>query len=82
MIAILCMFTVKGYQLAKMNWARFFNTLPISYGWATMSLPVCSVLMILTLLIKIVVTILHFGDDSFTIDMHDPDNEGKEKEEE
>ena len=81
LIAILCLFVVKGNQLAKLNWARFFNTLPISYGWATLSLPVCSVLMILTLVIKVVVTIQHFTDDSFTISMHDPDNEGKEKKE-
>ncbi len=80
MIAILCLFAVKGYQLAKMNWARFFNTLPISYGWATLSLPVCSVMMTFTLISKIVVTLRNFRDDSFMIEMHDPDNEGKEKE--
>ena len=78
MIAILCLFTVKGYQLARMNWLRFFNTLPISYGWATLSLPVCSVLMILTLIIKIFMTLIHFMDDGYTISMHDPDNEKEE----
>ena len=78
MIAILCLFAVKGYQLARMNWLRFFNTLPISYGWATLSLPVCSVLMILTLIIKIFVTLIHFKDDGYTISMHDPDNEKEE----
>ena len=75
MLAVLGLFVVKGYQLARMNWLRFFNTLPISYGWATLSLPVCSVLMIITVLIKLVVTVMHFRDDSFSIDMHDPDNE-------
>ena len=75
LLAVLGLFVVKGYQLARMNWLRFFNTLPISYGWATLSLPVCSVLMIITVLIKLVVTVMHFRDDSFSIDMHDPDNE-------
>ncbi len=79
MFAILCLFVVKGYQLAKMNWARFFNTLTISYGWATLSLPVCSILMLITLSIKIYITVRNFNDNSFTVDMHDPDNEGKEK---
>ena len=62
-----------------MNWARFFNTLTISYGWATLSLPVCSILMLITLSIKIYITVRNFNDNSFTIDMHAPDNEGKEK---
>ena len=75
MLAVLGLFVVKGYQLARMNWLRFFNTLPISYGWATLSLPVCSVLMIITVLTKLVVTVMHFKDDSFSISMHDPDNE-------
>mgnify|MGYP002627209631 CR=1 FL=1 len=75
MLAVLGLFVVKGYQLARMNWLRFFNTLPISYGWATLSLPVCSVLMIITVLIKLTVTVMHFKDDSFSISMHDPDNE-------
>ena len=33
MIAILCLFAVKGYQLARMNWARFFNMNRIWQIW-------------------------------------------------
>lgn len=78
MIVTLGMFILKGSQLARMNWARFFNSLPISYGWVTISLAVCGVQMIVTLLIKIVVLLQHFGDDSFTMKQHNPDNMGEE----
>ncbi len=78
MLSILLLFVVKGFSLAKMNWKRFMNTLKLSYGWATLSLPVGSVLMILTILIKLYVLIRNFNDDSFTIKMHSPDFEGKE----
>lgn len=80
MLAVLGLFAVKGYDLAVMNWKRFMNSLKLSYGWATLSLPVCSVLMMLTIVIKIAVLLKNFSDDNFRIKMHDPDNEGKEKE--
>lgn len=73
----LVMLAIQGYKLAVMNWNRFFNTLPVSYGVVTLSLAVCGVQMLLTLAIKITVLLRHFGDDSFTIKQHDPDNEGK-----
>lgn len=74
MILTLCMFVKYGYGLAVMNWARTYNTLMISYGWATLSLPVCSVLMIITAVIKIIKTVRHFGDDSYSLrsDVEDP----------
>ncbi|MGN0986330.1 MAG: TRAP transporter small permease [Otoolea sp.] len=75
MMVTLGMFVAKGQELAKMNWARFFNSLPISYGWVTLSLSVCGLMMMMTLVIKIVVLIKQFANDSFTIKMHDPDNE-------
>lgn len=80
MILVLGMLILKGSQLARMNWARFFNSLPISYGWVTISLPVCGLQMILTLVIKIVVLLSHFRDDQSTIKSHDPDNARKEAE--
>lgn len=76
--ATLVMLAVQGYKLAVMNWSRFFNTLPVSYGLVTLSLAVCGVQMLITLCIKFVVVVQHFGDDSFSIKQHDPDKEGKE----
>lgn len=78
MAATFVMFIIKGCQLAVMNWDRYFNTLPISYGVVTMSLPVCGVQILLTIAIKVSVLIRHWRDDAFTIKMHDPDNAGKE----
>lgn len=75
MMATLGLLIVQGFGLAKMNWARFFNSLPISYGWVTVSLSVCGAMMMLTLAIKIVVLIRQFLNDGFTMKMHDPDNE-------
>lgn len=75
MAVTLCMFVKKGYELAMLNWARFFNSLPISYGYVTLSLAVCSAMMLLTLAIKIVVTVKNLANNDFTIKMHDPDNE-------
>lgn len=67
MIATFCMFARYGTQLALTNWPRDYNTLPISYGWATLSLPVCSVLMMLTAVIKIFKTLHHFKDDGYRL---------------
>lgn len=80
MIVVLAMFVVKGFSLAKMNWLRYMNTLKLSYGWATLSLPVGSLQMILTLVLKIRVLLMNFTNDSFTMKMHDPDHEKKEVE--
>lgn len=58
MIIVLAFFVVKGFKLARMNWARAFNTLSgVSYGWVTLSLPVCSIQMILTSVLKLRETI-------------------------
>lgn len=78
MLVVLAMFVVKGFSLAKMNWLRYMNTLKLSYGWATLSLPVGSLQMILTLILKIRVLLKNFTNDSFTMKMHDPDHEKKE----
>lgn len=74
MIGALLMFARYGYELAMGNWARFYNSLPISYGWATLSLPVCSILMVMTCLIQMGKLLMHFGDDSYTLkrDVIDP----------
>lgn len=82
MICTLGMFVKYGYELAMSNWARSYNTLKISYGWATLSLPVCSVFMMITAFVKIYKTVLHFNDDSFSLkhDIEDPVIEPEEKE--
>lgn len=38
-----------GYILVTESWTRMFNTLPLSYAWATMAVPVGSSLMFLTI---------------------------------
>ena len=75
MIGVLALFINKGFALATMNWKRFMNSLTISYGWATLSLPVGSILLTITALIKLFVTIKNFNNDDFTIKMHNPDSE-------
>lgn len=72
MIAALALFARYGYQLAVTNWMRTYNTLPISYGWVSLSLPVCSVLMIFTCITKLVKVIQHFSDDSYHVKKDNP----------
>lgn len=81
-IGALIMFAKFGYELAMGNWARNYNSLPISYGWATLSLPVCSVLMVLTAVIKVVKLLRHFGNDDYRLkqDVEDPVIEPEEPE--
>lgn len=77
-IAVMTMFFFKGRSLALVNWKRFFNTMSISYGWVTLSLPVCSVQIILTAVVKLVVTVKNFKNDDFNIKMYNPEDSGKE----
>jgi TRAP-type C4-dicarboxylate transport system permease small subunit len=78
MAAALVMFMTKGYQLASCNWRRQFNTLPISYGWVSLSLPVCSVLMLFTALHKIFKVLSHFNDDGYNVKKDVPAFVGEE----
>ena len=75
MMVIMGMFVYQGTGLAKLNWARVFNSRPMSYGWVTLSLAVCGLMMMISLVIKVAVVIKEFSNDSFNIKMHDPDNE-------
>ena len=43
-----------GFDLCIQNYQRLYNTLPISYSYATASVPVGSVLMLITLIGKII----------------------------
>lgn len=48
MFALLIFFIYFGFKLAMSNLKRTFQTLPISYSWVSISLPVCSILMTLS----------------------------------
>lgn len=72
MIVALAVFAVYGYRLARNNWAHTFNTPPISYGWVTLSLPVCSVMMILTSVTKILKLVKNFNDDAYNVRKDNP----------
>jgi len=48
MLALLVFFVYFGFKLAMSNIKRTFQTLPISYSWVSISLPVCSILMIMS----------------------------------
>ncbi len=67
MIFAFCVFAKYGYELCVLNWARTYYTLPVSYGMATISLPVGCVMMILTACIKIGKVIQHFNDDDYDV---------------
>jgi TRAP-type C4-dicarboxylate transport system permease small subunit len=78
MIFLMALFVRGGFLLANKNWARSFNSLPISYGYVTLSLPVCCCLMILTALIKLVKVVTHIKDDGYNVRKDNPDIVGEE----
>jgi TRAP-type C4-dicarboxylate transport system permease small subunit len=78
MITAMVLFIRYGVLLATRNWPRFLNTLPISYGWVTLSFPVACCMMILTTIIKAAKTIIHFKDDSYNVKKDIPDIVGEE----
>lgn len=78
MIGAFVIFTKGGYELAMLNWARTYNSLPISYGWATLSLPAGCVLMTITSAIKIIKILKNFNDDEYNVRKDNPDAVGEE----
>ncbi len=52
-IAFLAVLVYFGIPLLIQNWKRLFQVLPISYSWATMSVPVGSFLMIISASIRL-----------------------------
>jgi len=62
-----------GFRLAFSNWNRVLNSLPISYGYVTISLPTACILMIFTSFLKIIKILAKFKDDSFDINKDNPD---------
>lgn len=62
MLIALIVFIIYGLRLSYESRMRFFQTLPISYSFVTLSLPVASVFMSITALIKIMETVKTLND--------------------
>ena len=79
MIVALAALAYYGFSLAISNWSRSFSSnLPFSYGFVTLSLPICSLLMILTASIKVGKVLINFKDDSYNVRKDNPDIIGEE----
>jgi TRAP-type C4-dicarboxylate transport system permease small subunit len=78
MITAMILFIRAGFTLANRNWKRSFNSLPVSYGWVTVSFPVGCCLMIFTSVLKSFKVITHFKDDSYNVKHDNPDIVGEE----
>jgi len=78
MIIAMVMFVRYGFQLAARNWSRVLNSLPISYGWVTVALPVSCILMTFTSILKIKKIITNFKDDSYNFKKDNVDFENEE----
>ena len=74
MVAVMGMIIKYGFQLAARNWSRILNSLPISYGWVTVSLPISCILMSFTSLLKIRNIAVNFKDDSYDYKKDNPDS--------
>ena len=72
MIAAMVMIIPYGFQLASRNWNRVMNSLPLSYGYVTISLPISCFLMIFTSLLKMIKIITNFKDDSYNVKKDNP----------
>ena len=55
-----CIFIYYGVMLSIKSWKRSFQTLPISYSFITIALPVMSTLMTLTNILKIIDQVKNF----------------------
>ena len=55
-----CIFIYDGVMLSIKSWKRSFQTLPISYSFVTIALPVMSALMTLTNILKIIDKVKNF----------------------
>jgi TRAP-type C4-dicarboxylate transport system permease small subunit len=78
MIGALIFFIPYGFRLAASNWNRVMNSLPVSYGFVTISLPVSCFLMIFTAILKIKKVIANFNNDLYEIKKDNPDLVGDE----
>lgn len=55
-----CIFIYYGVMLSIKSWKRSFQTLPISYSFVTIALPVMSTMMTLTNILKIIDKVKNF----------------------
>ena len=78
MITALVVFIPRGFQLASRNWNRVLNSLPLSYGYVTISFPTTCILMIFTSVVKLVKLIKNFKNDSYNVKKDNPDHVGEE----
>jgi TRAP-type C4-dicarboxylate transport system permease small subunit len=78
MVAAMLLFMRSGFALASSNWKRSFNSLPISYGYVTLSFPVCCCLMIFTSSLKIIKVVTRFRDDGYNVRKDNPEVVGEE----
>ena len=58
-----CIFIYYGVMLSIKSWKRSFQTLPISYSFITIALPVMSTLMTLTNILKIINKVKNFKEN-------------------
>ncbi|MDR1574449.1 MAG: TRAP transporter small permease [Treponema sp.] len=63
-LASLIIFIIFGFMLAKSNWRRSMQVVRMSYSFVTLSLPVVSISMSVSTLIKIVGRVKNFGKDA------------------
>jgi len=54
MLVFLTIVVKYGFPLAIRNWHRAFQTLPISYAWVTLSLPVSAIFMVFSIIHNII----------------------------
>ena len=78
MIMVMLYLIPFGFRLAASNWNRVINSLPISYGYVTMSLPTAFILMIFTSILKMKKLITNFNNDSYNLKKDNPDIIGEE----
>lgn len=67
MIVVMVAIIPLGYRLALSNWNRIMNSLPISYGFVTISFPTACIFMILTCILRIKRIVQNFNNDSYNI---------------
>lgn len=60
MLLLISVFIRHGFVLAMRNWNRAFQTLPVSYSFVTMSLPVAAVFMVFSIIHNIVFDLTAF----------------------
>ncbi len=66
-LAILIAFVYFGFKLSVQSWDRYFQTISVSYSIVTLCLPVGSLCMILTTLLKIYHLLVHINEDDYSL---------------